>query len=120
MVTRIDEVIKAKSIIAEEMNNLTCDGKNLEIGCMIETPASAFMLEDLLELTDFISIGSNDLIQYSLAVDRMNDNVADRAVVSTDKGKGPGTGRMGNNVPDDTAMNHGRHQLVRVPGGNVA
>ncbi|MCG8333434.1 MAG: phosphoenolpyruvate--protein phosphotransferase [Proteobacteria bacterium] len=77
MVTRIDEVIKAKSIIAEEQKNLGSSGEKLEIGCMIETPASAFIIEDLLDLIDFISIGSNDLIQYALAVDRMNEHVAD-------------------------------------------
>ena len=77
MVTRIDEVIKTKSIIEEELNQLGSDGVNLEIGCMIETPASAFIIEDFLDLIDFISIGSNDLIQYALAVDRMNDHVAD-------------------------------------------
>jgi phosphotransferase system enzyme I (PtsI) len=76
MVTRIDEVIKAKIIIHEEMKNLNLTGKNLEVGCMIETPASAFIVEDLLDLIDFISIGSNDLIQYALAVDRMNEHVA--------------------------------------------
>ena len=77
MVTRIDEVIKAKSIIEEEKQATGIKGDNLEIGCMIETPASAFIIEDLLDLIDFISIGSNDLIQYALAVDRMNEHVAD-------------------------------------------
>lgn len=77
MVTRIDEVIKAKNIIEEEKQSIGIDGKNLQIGCMIETPASAFIIEDLLDLIDFISIGSNDLIQYALAVDRMNEHVAD-------------------------------------------
>lgn len=77
MVTRIDEVIRTKAILKEELDNLGSDGSNLEIGCMIETPASAFIIEDLLDLIDFISIGSNDLIQYALAVDRMNDHVAD-------------------------------------------
>lgn len=77
MVTRIDEVIKAKAIINEEMKNLGIAGENVEIGCMVETPASAFIINDLLDLLDFISIGSNDLIQYALAVDRLNEHVAD-------------------------------------------
>ncbi len=77
MVTRIDEVIKAKKIIAEEMDDLGISEEKLQIGCMIETPASAIIIEDLLDQIDFISIGSNDLIQYTLAVDRMNEHVVD-------------------------------------------
>ncbi len=76
MVTRIDEVIKTKRIIAEEQQNLGIFSENMQIGIMIETPASAFIIDDFLDLIDFISIGSNDLIQYALAVDRMNENVA--------------------------------------------
>ncbi len=77
MITRIDEVIKTKNIVEDEKKNLGIEGDNVQIGCMIETPASAFIIEDFLDLIDFISIGSNDLIQYALAVDRMNDHVAD-------------------------------------------
>jgi phosphoenolpyruvate-protein phosphotransferase (PTS system enzyme I) len=76
MITRIDEVIKTKTIIEEEKTALGIEGNNIQIGCMIETPASAFIIEDFLDLIDFISIGSNDLIQYALAVDRMNEHVA--------------------------------------------
>lgn len=77
MVTRIDEVIKCKSIILEEQQKLGIDTKNLQIGCMIETPASVFIIDQLLDLSDFVSIGSNDLIQYALAVDRTNEHVVD-------------------------------------------
>ncbi|MBU2511742.1 phosphoenolpyruvate--protein phosphotransferase [bacterium] len=77
MITRIDEVIKAKSIIEEERLRMGIKTKNIKIGCMIETPASAIIVEDLLDLIDFVSIGSNDLIQYTLAVDRLNEHVAD-------------------------------------------
>ncbi len=77
MVTRLDEVINSKDIIEEESKNLNISADNLLIGCMIETPGSVFIIEELLDLVDFISIGSNDLIQYALAVDRMNENVAD-------------------------------------------
>ncbi|NQU64796.1 MAG: phosphoenolpyruvate--protein phosphotransferase [SAR324 cluster bacterium] len=77
MVTRIDEVLKTKKIIAEELLHLNLHGENLRIGCMIETPASVFIVDELLDQLDFVSIGSNDLIQYALAVDRMNEHVAD-------------------------------------------
>lgn len=77
MVTRIDEVLKTKKIINEELQNLKLTGENLQVGCMIETPASVFIVDELLDQLDFISIGSNDLIQYALAVDRMNEHVAD-------------------------------------------
>lgn len=76
MVTRLEEVISSKEIIEEEGENLHVDPRNVKVGCMIETPGSVFIIEELLDLVDFISIGSNDLIQYALAVDRMNENVA--------------------------------------------
>ena len=77
MVTRLDEVVKSISLVREEQENLGIFSTDLQIGCMIETPASVFIIDEMLDLIDFVSIGSNDLIQYALAVDRMNDQVAE-------------------------------------------
>ena len=77
MVTRLDEVINSKKIVEDESKKLNINSENITVGCMIETPGSVFIIEELLDLVDFISIGFNDLIQYALAVDRMNEHVAD-------------------------------------------
>ena len=76
MVTRIDEVTRSARILEEEAISLGMENHNLILGCMLETPAAVYILDDLLDHCEFISIGTNDLIQYSLAVDRMNENVS--------------------------------------------
>ncbi len=82
MVTELSELKQAKDLIQKERDFLKKHGrpgpKHLEIGIMIEVPAIIWQLEDILPLVDFISIGSNDLLQFLFAADRTNPLVAQR------------------------------------------
>ncbi len=80
LITSIEEVYEAKNLIEEEKSRLDEQGiaynKNIEVGVMIETAAATLISDILAKEVDFFSIGTNDLIQYTMSVDRGNDKVS--------------------------------------------
>ncbi|MCC7348121.1 MAG: phosphoenolpyruvate--protein phosphotransferase, partial [Variibacter sp.] len=82
MISAIDEFDTAKQLVEHELTHLRRHGHDLpdqiEVGAMLEVPSLLFQLDELLERVDFLSIGSNDLVQFLFAADRGNSFVADR------------------------------------------
>jgi phosphotransferase system enzyme I (PtsI) len=82
MIVSMDELARAKEMLAEESEALQRAGVRaaltLPVGVMIETPAAVILAPELVQASAFVSIGSNDLTQYTLAVDRGNARLADR------------------------------------------
>jgi phosphotransferase system enzyme I (PtsI) len=120
MVSNLSEVRRAKKILDQAKHQLRKEGipfdARLKVGVMIEVPSAAVIAEDLAEEVDFLSIGTNDLIQYVLAVDRGNDVVSSlyqefnpavvrflRRIIDRGKEKGVWVGMCGEMAGDPLA-----------------
>jgi len=120
MVSTLKEVRQARKLLDEAKHQLRKEGmaydSRLKVGVMIEVPAAAVVAEDFAEEVDFLSIGTNDLIQYLLAVDRGNDVVSNlyqefnpavirflRRIIERGKKKGVWVGMCGEMAGDPLA-----------------
>ncbi|HCX9149580.1 TPA: phosphoenolpyruvate--protein phosphotransferase [Staphylococcus aureus] len=120
MVATINEFREAKAILLEEKENLKNEGHDIsddiELGIMVEIPATAALADVFAKEVDFFSIGTNDLIQYTLAADRMSERVSYlyqpynpsilrlvKQVIEASHKEGKWTGMCGEMAGDETA-----------------
>lgn len=120
MIISVEEIRRLKNILATLKDELTAEGlafdENIEIGVMIETPAAAAIAHHLIKEVDFFSIGTNDLTQYTLAVDRGNELISDlynpmspsvlsiiKTVIDASHAEGKWTGMCGELAGDERA-----------------
>ncbi|HEY1216617.1 MAG TPA: phosphoenolpyruvate--protein phosphotransferase, partial [Bryobacteraceae bacterium] len=121
MIAVMEELREAKRLLQEEKTKLVQEGitvaDTIEVGIMIEVPAAALAADFLAEEADFFSIGTNDLIQYTMAADRMNENVSYlyqpchpsilrliRMVIQAAEKQGKWVGMCGEMAGDETAI----------------
>ncbi|HHB5585966.1 TPA: phosphoenolpyruvate--protein phosphotransferase [Staphylococcus aureus] len=121
MVATINEFREAKAILLEEKENLKNEGHDIsddiELGIMVEIPATAALADVFAKEVDFLSIGTNDLIQYTLAADRMSERVSYlyqpynpsilrlvKQVIEASHKEGKWTGMCGEMAGDETAI----------------
>lgn len=121
MISNLTEFRQAKAILEEEREKLVSEGvkigDDLEVGIMIEIPAAAILADQFAKEVDFFSIGTNDLIQYSMAADRLNERVSYlyqpynpsvlrliQFVIESSHKEGKWTGMCGEVAGDQTAL----------------
>jgi phosphotransferase system enzyme I (PtsP) len=82
MVTEVSEIHAVRELLLKEVQHLSKHGhslpKKLQFGAMLEVPSLMWQIDELMAAVDFVSVGSNDLFQYTMAVDRGNTRVSDR------------------------------------------
>lgn len=121
MIATLDEFREAKTILEDEKQKLLAEGQKvsdeIELGIMVEIPSTAILADQFAKEVDFFSIGTNDLIQYTMAADRMNQRVSYlyqpyspsilrlvKMVIDAAHAEGKWTGMCGEMAGDETAI----------------